>query len=287
MTDVKLAIDCACGCGENPLWHETEQRLYFVDNAAGKLLRFDPRSGEIEQLYQAGGWLGGFTFQEDGSLLLVMDSGVIAVRRGDEVSFLVEGVAELSETMFNDLIADPEGRVFSGTMRRTLQPTGLYRLDCDGSLTCLLDDAILSNGLGFTPDRRGLYFTDTLRRNIYRFDYDRATGAITSRQTLVTVPEGEGFPDGMTVDAEGYIWSARWAGGRIARYAPDGMLEREITIPTGKVTSLTFAGPDYTDIYVTTAGGNTRDLDGDLAGAIFHLNLGIRGLPEFKSRIGL
>ena len=97
----------------------------------------------------------------------------------------------------------------------------------------------------------------------------------------------EGKPDGMTVDAEGYVWSARWNGGLLIRYALDGTEDRRIALPVPKVSSVTFGGPDYTDLYVTTAGGHDREHEGPLAGALFRLNLGIRGTAEFHSRIGL
>jgi sugar lactone lactonase YvrE len=101
------------------------------------------------------------------------------------------------------------------------------------------------------------------------------------------VPEGEGGPDGMTVDAEGYVWSARWGGSCLVRYTPEGVEERRIVFPAKKVSSLIFGGDDYADMYVTTAGGDHKDTDGPGAGALFRLKLGIRGVAEFPSRIGL
>jgi len=103
----------------------------------------------------------------------------------------------------------------------------------------------------------------------------------------VQTAENEGVPDGMTVDAEGYVWSARWDGGCLVRYAPDGTEERRIHFPAKKVSSVIFGGEDYTDMYVTTAGGNNKAEEGEGAGALFRINLGIKGVPEFASRIGL
>jgi D-xylono/L-arabinono-1,4-lactonase len=91
----------------------------------------------------------------------------------------------------------------------------------------------------------------------------------------------------MTVDAEGYIWSARWDGGCLVRYAPDGTEDLRITFPAKKVSCVIFGGDDYTDMYVTTAGGQNKAEEGSGAGALFRLNLGIKGVPEFRSRIGL
>jgi D-xylonolactonase len=282
----ELIADYECVTGENPLWHPMEKRLYWVDIPTGRLFRYDPATGEHEQVHE-GGVIGGFTIQADGSLLLFMEKGAVRIWRDGELITLIEEIPDERESRFNDVIADPMGRVFCGTM-----PTGdrlgrLYRLDTDGELTKLLDGIGTSNGLGFTPDRKGMYYTDSRKREIYLFDYDQDTGAITNQRVFVRIPEGEGVPDGMTVDAEGYVWSARWDGGCLVRYTPDGTEDRRIYFPARKVSSVTFGGEDYTDIYVTTAGGKDKDEEGPGAGALFRLNLGIKGMPEFLSRIGL
>ena len=130
-----------------------------------------------------------------------------------------------------------------------------------------------------------LYYTDSPTREIYVFDYDRATGAIANQRVFVRTPADEGVPDGLTVDAEGYVWSARWDGGILARYTSDGEEVMRIPFPARKVSSVTFGGPDYADIYVTTAGGDKKAEEGAGAGALFRLRLGIQGKPEFLSRI--
>jgi sugar lactone lactonase YvrE len=282
----ELIADYQCITGEGPLWHSDEQRLYWVDIPQGRLFRYDPATHKHEQCHE-GEAVGGFTIQADGSLLLFLARGAIKVWRDGELERVIDEIAEERESRFNDVIADPAGRVFCGTM-----PSGdvlgrLYRLDPDGTLTVLLPEVGCSNGMGFTPDRKAMYYTDSARREIYLFDYDLQQGTLSNRRLFVRTPEGEGVPDGMTVDAEGYVWSARWDGGCLVRYAPDGSEERRIRFPAKKVSSVTFGGPDYTDIYVTTAGGQNKADEGAGAGALFYLNLGIRGVPEFRSRIGL
>jgi len=161
----------------------------------------------------------------------------------------------------------------------------LYRLDPDRKLTLLLEGISCSNGMGLTPDHKQLYYTDTWAYTIYRFDYDVNTGAITNQKPFIVTPKELGGPDGMTVDAQGYIWSAHWDGGILMRFAPDGKEERRIPFPAKKVSSVIFGGDDYTDMYVTTAGGDKKDTDGALAGSLFRLRLGIRGVPENYSKI--
>lgn len=286
----ELIADYACVTGEGPVWHPAEQRLYWVDIPTGRMFRYDPASGTHEQFYQ-GESVGGFTIQADGALLLFMSKGAVKIWREGELTTVIEEIPDERESCFNDVIADPEGRVFCGTMPTRDRLGRLYRLDPDGTWTKLLDDIGCSNGMGFTPDRMQMYYTDSPKREIYRFDYDQDTGAITNPRIFVQTPEGEGVPDGMTVDAEGYVWSARWDGGCLVRYAPDGTEDRRIRFPAKKVSSVMLGGQDYTDLYITTAGGNIKKEDGPGAGALFRVRFkqsdGIRGVPEFPSRIRL
>lgn len=280
----ELIADYQCVTGEGPLWHPTEQRVYWADIPQGRLFRYDPKTGAHEQCY-SGEVVGGFTIQDDGALLLFMARGAVTIWRDGQLETILEEIPDERETRFNDVFADPEGRVFCGTMPTKERLGRLYRLDPDRKLTLLLEGIGTSNGMGLTLDRKQLYYTDSSAKKIYLFDYDRGSGAISNQRVFVDSGDEEGVPDGMTVDAEGYVWSARWDGYRLTRYAPDGSEERRVLFPAKKVSSVTFGGPDYMDMYVTTAGGNNKVENGPGAGALFRLRLGIQGLPEFPSRI--
>lgn len=284
--DLQLIADYACIVGENPLWHPQEQRLYWVDIDGGRLFRYDPATDRHECCLE-GPTVGGFTLQADGALLLFMDRGAVRIWRGGALTDVIEEIPAERESRFNDVIADPAGRVFCGTMATDTQKGSLYRLDTDGTLTRVLDDIACSNGLGFSLDRKTLYYTDSFRHTIYAFDYDVQTGELSNRRIFAQNPESEGFPDGMTIDAEGSLWSARWDGDCLVRYSPEGVELQRISFPVRKVSSCIFGGPDYTDLYVTTAGGNEKATDGAAAGALFRLQPSVRGLPEFFSRIML
>ena len=272
--------------GEGPLWHQAERLLYWVDILQGRIFRYDPESGKHEQFYK-GRVLGGFTIQEDGSLLLFMDRGSIAILRDGELSYIVDEIPEELDTRFNDVIANPQGGVFCGTMPTDTEPAKLYRLDPDGSLTVVLEGIGLSNGLGFTLDRKQMYYTDSFARKIYIFDYDEGTSEITNQRVFVETPEDGGIPDGMTVDGEGHVWSARVDGSALFRYTPSGEQERKVTFPAKKVSSVTFGGLEMDEMYVTTIGGDNKAEEGPGAGALFRLKLGIKGVPDYYSRIGL
>ncbi len=282
--NLELIADYACEIGENPLWHPIERRLYWADITAGRLFRYDPASGKHEQYYQ-GRPIGGFTIQSDGSLLVFMDRGTIAVLRGGALTEIVPEIPGEESSRFNDVIADPLGRVFCGTMSTSERKGILYLLERDGSLHPVLEGIACSNGLAFTPDRRGLYYTDSSANEIYLFDYDLENGSIRNQRVFARFDATKGLPDGATVDAEGGLWSALWDGSCIVRLLPDGSLDRTIEFPTRKISSLIFGGDHYSDIYVTTAGGKNKAEDGKLAGALFRLRIGISGLPEFASRI--
>ena len=320
----RLIADFQCVVGESPLWHPDEQRLYWVDIPTGRMFRYDPAQRVSERIYEHES-IGGLTLQVDGTLLLLQREGAVRTWREGVLRTVLPAQPNQAGYRFNDALAEPSGMVLCGTMvdssnsrqrgakslmagrrifRRVaqkvlsrlgrIQHTGtnrgsgaLLRLGIDASLTELVGGVGLANGSDFTPDRSGVYFTDSTKREIYLFDYDQRTGTLSNRQIFARIPNGEGLPDGLTVDSRGYVWSARFGGGCLVRYAPDGREVTRVKLPAQKVTSVAFGGSEYTDLFVTTAGGNGRGNDGTGAGGLFHLDPGVQGLPNFHSRIGL
>lgn len=170
----------------------------------------------------------------------------------------------------------------------------LYCIDLDGSYRIVAEDFLLPNGMGFDLDYTYLYVTDSDRRTIYRFHYDRATGDLSDRQVWLVTPENGGVPDGLTIDSEGYIWSARWDGSHVHRYSSDGEEVMGIELPTAKVSCITFGGENYDRMFISTArNGEVCETLQDkwsrnsLAGDIFHFHSGVKGRPELLSRIYL
>lgn len=282
----EVVVDLPCQTGEGPLWHPLEQVLYWVDIPAGRLYRFNPATGENDLVHQHDHEIGGFTFQADESLLLFCSFGTILRLKNGETTTIVESIAGEEGSRFNDVVAAPGGQVFCGTMPTDDLPGRLYRLDHDGSLTMLFDDIRCSNGFGFTADERTMYYTDTGQKVIWTLSLDPVTGEIGEREVLIDTSAGPGFPDGMCVDAEGTIWSARWDGHGVYRYGADGALLGKVPFPVRKVSSIAFGGTDLDTAYVTTAGGNDRGpVEGDLAGSLFRVDLGVRGKPVHFSRV--
>ena len=293
--------------GEGPVWHPDEKRLYWLDIPTGRLFRYDPAADEDELALSLDVELGGYTIQEDGSLLLFLSEGAVATwnpngsnddgsgvgggepATDDALEYVIDDIPAERNSRFNDVIADPEGRVFAGTMPTDDDLGSLYRIDPDGSYERVDDRGYdIPNGMGFTPDLESLHVTESEARTIYLFDYDRETGELSNRRsfTEVTGDEREGNPDGMTVDEEGCVWSARWGGGCVVRYDPDGVEIDRVDIPAPKASSVTFGGPENRDLYVTTAKGHDAE-DDPPAGSVFRCQTAVAGVPEFRSRVGL
>jgi len=292
LQEVELLVDLPCEIAECPTWHPEERRLYWTDIPAGRMYFWDAVSRRHELCYEDRP-VGGMTLQRNGELLLFRDKGnVVAFRAGKILRTVIASIPELERTRFNDVIADPCGRVFAGSLSFDQQTNGrLYRIDCDASYTVVSEGHATPNGMGFSPHCDVLYFTDSRRRVIYRFCYDKCSGALGQQEVFHCVSDEQlpllGRSDGMTVDAEGNIWSARYEGGQVLKISPRGEVLESWPIPVRNVTSLTFGGDNYTELFVTTAGGPHRDAQQPLAGALFRLRPGVRGRAEFRSAVGL
>lgn len=286
MDRVCVALDAKARLGEGPVWCPRERALYFVDSLEPAVKRLDPTTGAVRS-WPVPDLVGCLALREGGGL-------VVALRRGFHTLDLATGAVapihlpkEPEDTRFNDGKCDRRGRFWAGTMHfegMPRQPKGaLYRMDVDGRVTRMVDGIRTANGLGWSLDDRLMYYTDTRTNRIDVFDFDIATGAIANRRVFAQVPQETGFPDGLTVDAQGFVWSAHWDGARITRYAPDGRIDRVVAMPVPRPTSVSFGGADLGTLYVTSA----RDGLDDAAlarhphsGAIFALEPGVKGLPE-------
>ena len=234
MLTAEVVVDVPCGTGEGPLWHPEEKVLLWTDIPGGTLHRYDPATGKHDVLIEHDRQIGGFTIQPDGSLLLFRDQGnVVAFRDGKVAETVIDHIPGEEQLRFNDVIADPEGRVFAGTMKGGDTLGRLYRIERDGSYEAVVDGVGCSNGMAFTEDLRTMYYIDTVPNRIDAFDYDRETGAITNRRTVASLDKSRGEaggPDGMTLDANDRLWVASFGGGGVFGFEPDGT-------PRGKTSS--------------------------------------------------
>ena len=244
-----VVADFACHCGENPLWHAAAKKFFWTEIPTGRLFWYDPATGKSEQCYQ-GRVVGGFTVHHDGTLLLFRDDGnVVRWWDGEELDTVIESLDRMKGRRWNDVMADPAGRVYCGSMRSKAGDGVMARVNLDGSVDVIREGVGVSNGMGFTPDGRGLYYTDTPTKHIDLFDYDPATGELTNPRVAITVgPEGPkggpakgGSPDGMICAASGDVFTALWGGHGVAQYKPDGTFVTLHELPTPNITSLNTA----------------------------------------------
>jgi sugar lactone lactonase YvrE len=271
--------------GEGPMWHPGERQLYGIDVPNNTLWRLDPETTELRTWKTPAG-VGSYGFREQGGIVMAMERGFyfFDFAEGKPVE-IAQPAADENGTRFNDGKVDRRGRFVAGTMDHELkQPLGnLYRLDPDLSWRKLDSDIYCSNGPCWSPDGRTFYFADSLRYAIFAYDYDLDTGAVSNKRVFANIKDvGRGAPDGATVDAEGYVWSALCTGGAVARFAPDGRLDRTIEMPTSLVCACTFGGPDLDVLYVSSIGisvlGSAVD---EAAGGVFAVRgLGVKGLAE-------
>jgi sugar lactone lactonase YvrE len=283
----QVVVNYHCTVGENPLWDELEGRLYWEDIETNRLFRLDHATGEHECFHRGSSMIGGFSFQADGSLLLFEVDQISVLEKSGKQRVIARDI-DSDMRRFNDVIADPEGRVYAGTTGRTDHSGGLYRIDLDGSVTSLWKGTGCANGMSFTPDLRSLYWTCSTTGIIHIADYDRETGALSNRRPFYVATAEEGTPDGMTIDRAGEVWTARWGGSCLMQLASNARVVQKVQFPVSRVSSATFGGPDLTTLYVTTAGGQPeRPEQQGLDGALFRVSVPVPGRVEFRSRIRL
>ena len=286
---IELVVDAHAALAEGPVWDDRTGALYWVDLIGGVVHRTIPATGADEAI-PIGSPVGAIALRQDGGLVVAVEEGFGVLDPSTGVFELVAPVEAADRTTrMNDGKVDPSGRFWAGTMGydERVGAGTLYRLDADWQVEPVVGRVTISNGLDWTDDRRAMYYIDTPTRRVDRFDYDDVTGAISARQPIVRIHPDEGYPDGMTLDAEGYLWVALFDGWAVHRYAPDGRLDRRIEVPAQQVTSIGFGGVDLDELYITT--GQEGFPPGGLpsqphAGGLFRCRPGVTGRPANRFR---
>jgi len=275
--------------GEGPVWRPEESALYFVDIKAPCVHRYDPANGATKT-YPMPASIGCLLPRARGGFIGAFQNGLAFVDlEAGTVEPIVDPEADRPGNRFNDGKIDAQGRLFTGSMDNAeSEPTGsLYRVDADLSWHRLDEGYICTNGPAFSLDGGTIYHTSSYAREIYAFDL-AWDGSLSNKRTHIRLPESDGYPDGMTVDAEDHLWVAHYDGWRVTRFTPDGTVERVIEMPVAHVTSCAFGGTDLSTLYVTCA---TKSLTDEaraaqpLAGGLFAIDLsrtGLRGTPQHR-----
>lgn len=296
MADFKVISDHFHLCGETPMWDDRKKQFWWSDMLAGELYRYTPETGVVE-LVAKGKHVSGLTMNEKGGLVCATHEGLYLFDEKNGFTCVAEEFAG-QPLHSNDATADAAGRFIFGTT--FYDPTSkpgeyalgrLYSVESDRSIRILDEGYHLPNGIGFSPDDKVIYVTETVLRVIYAFDYDIKTGNVCNKRDFIKIPETEGIPDGMTVDANGHIWSAIWYGSCLIHYDDKGNFVEKIETGEPQTSSVVFGGKDLTDVLVTSAGkwakltckpiGYDYDAhDAELGGKVLLYNFGVKGRPE-------
>jgi len=242
--------------GEGPLWHPLKNRLYWVDILNGDFYQSNESLTTFTKTH-FNCQIGAFGFHKEGGYIFATDQGFARWDEGQsEPDFFWNPLPhDRKNVRLNDGKVDPAGRFWAGSLDTEMVQGELFRLDPDGSQHTILHNLGISNGLGWSPDCKRMYITDSFKYSIYTFDYDLESGNITNQRVFIKLlkDETETVPDGLCVDAEGYIWSAHWNGWRVVCYDPNGKPILQVNVPAQRVTSCCFGGKDLSKLFITTA----------------------------------
>lgn len=274
-----IVIDAKAKLGEGPSWDQRFQRLFWVDIEGFQLHIYDP-STCTDHTIEVGEHIGAVVPYLKNKVIVALISGLycLDIETGAKVLIYDPEKGKLGNR-FNDGKCDPTGRFLAGTMSLNGEHAqgALYSLSTKGNVSLLVDKASISNGLAWSADHRTMYYIDTPTLEVVSFDYDVAQGTIRNKQLVARLDESEGYPDGMTIDAEGMLWVARWGGKRVSRIHPaHGEVIAEVSLPVNCVTSCAFGGEHLDELYITTAQDNDS-ADQPLAGGLFMVKTGVRG----------
>lgn len=284
-----MMIDCVVAnadrLGESPIWSCAEQALYWIDSRAPRIYRLDPSTLDVQSC-EAASVIGCIAFRASGGLIAATAEGIFAVDFATGATELLAAPAnEPATNRFNDGRCDRRGRLWAGTMSDVSRdPLGaLYKLEPDRRLHKMRSDIVVPNSIAFSPDDRTMYFADTYRTQILAYSFSLDDGVISAPRLFVDLTDRKGRPDGSAVDADGCLWNAEYAGGRVVRYTPRGEIDRVIELPISQPTCCCFGGSRLDTLYFTSA---TQRMTPEalakepLAGGLFAISVGVAGLPE-------
>ena len=276
----------AATCGESPVWSVREQALYWTDNLGGCIHRLDSESGRGQRI-ALGRNVMAIGLRAGAGLVLALAKHLAFYEPGGELELIMSVEQDQPRNRFNDAKVDRRGRYWAGTMNDVDwdKPSGsLYRVDTGLELSRLQGAVVCANGLGWSPDGRTFYFGESFRYAIFAYDFDPDAGALSARRVFATVDRSSGaFPDGLTVDIDGGVWSVQNGAGRVVRYAPDGEVTHEVELPLPQPTSCIFGGRDLDVLYITTSRQNMTPEQlarYPLSGSVFAVRPGVGGVPE-------
>ncbi|MBG1244829.1 SMP-30/gluconolactonase/LRE family protein [Nostoc sp. NZL] len=276
-------LEARARLGEGPMWDSSQNLLYWVDIFNHRVHQFHPATGK-NCFFDVGDVVGAIATAGVDRLIIALRHHLAFLNtQTGEVNTILEIEENLPDNRLNDGKFDPQGRFWFGSMCTLEKPqASLYRYDQDGSLHVMETELTISNGLGWSPDQKTFYLTDSPQQKIYAYDFNSLTGNITNRRIFVDLTNEPFYPDGLTIDSEGHIWSAMWDGWCVIRFTPKGEEILRVKLPVQLPTSCTFGGEDLQTLYITTAsvGLSQAEIEKSFyAGDLFTLETDVTGLP--------
>jgi len=281
-----------CLLGECPVWDAKQQLIYWVDILNGAIHSYSPKQ-KTHKTIPVHQMIGSLAICTNGNFIVSLQNGFAFVERvSGEIKIITDPENHLPANRFNDGKCDPAGRFWAGTMALSEEASAgsVYMLDLDLGATKKIDGVSVSNGMAWSIDHQIFYYIDSPSFKVAAYDYDKETGQISNKRTVIKIAAEDGSPDGMTIDNEGMLWIAHWGGWQVARWNPfTGEKLYSIKMPVEKVSSCTFGGENLDDLYITSAKVLLTEeaLEKQpLAGALFVIpNCGFKGIPAVEFEI--
>lgn len=291
MSSLKVEVigEHRCQLAEGPVWDAKRNAICWIDLLLGEIHEYSFHD-QSRKVYYAEQIIGSFAICDNGNFITALKNGFAFIERPrGEIKMISSPEEHLPNNRFNDGKCDPVGRFWAGTMSLT-EDTGtgsLYVLEKDLTHSKKVGDITISNGISWSIDHKQLFYIDTPSMKVSAFDYDKVTGRISNRRTVIQIEDRDGYPDGMTIDNEGMLWIAHWNGWQVTRWNPvNGEKLFTIKLPVAKVTSCIFGGENLSDLFITSAqvGLTPEELqEQPLAGSLFVIrDCGFTGMPSFE-----
>ena len=295
--EVKSILDTQCQLGEGAIWNSETQQLYFIDIEGKNLFVYEegtqisavsPRNQKFIK-YHVGERIGTVVPTNDPNQVIIpLQNGIFEFDLTSRKKTLFSNPEEhIESNRMNDGKCDPAGRLWVGSMHleQAKGAASLYKIEPDGTHEKMIDSVTISNGIVWSLDEKTMYYIDTPTGKVQAFDYEKATGNISNGRTACVIPESLGYPDGMTIDAEGMLWIALWNGNAVTRWNPTtGKMIQKIEVPAHNVSSCAFGGENLETLFITSARVDMTEEELEkmpLSGNVFAVKPGVRGVKAF------
>ena len=289
-TDV--VVEHTCLLGEGPVWDAKHKAICWLDILNGEIHEYatEQKMHKVIPVHQL---IGSLAVCTNGNFIAALQNGFAFINKiSGEIKMIADPESHLPNNRFNEGKCDPAGRFWAGTMSLSEEPNAgsVYVVEKDLSITKRIESVTISNGMAWSINHKTFYFIDTPTFEVVAYDFNKHSGNINNKRTIIKIANEDGYPDGMTIDNEGMLWIAHWDGWQVTRWDPNsGEKIYSIQLPVAKVTSCTFGGENYGDLYITSAKVGLREDELEkqpLSGSLFILrNCGFKGMPAFEFEV--